>query len=72
MGNTTLTPKPSDPGIGAQAARGEPAPRPVRTPAIDQSAIDQSRVLRLTENVGSMGHWYKNLDTGEVTWSSQI
>src|SRR5688572_13290348 len=72
MGKTTLTPKPPEPGTGAPTARGGTAPAPARArPPMRVTGAEQSQVLRLTENVGSMGHWYKNMITGEVTWSAQ-
>jgi signal transduction histidine kinase len=69
---TTLTPKPPKPATAVPSVRGSAAPGLGRLRApLRMTGADEAQVLRLTENVGSMGHWYQNLITGEVTWSAQ-
>ena len=72
MGKTTLTPKPPEFATGAPTARSGSAPGPRACARLSRvTGADEAEVLRLTENVGSMGHWYKNMLAGEVTWSAQ-
>ncbi len=72
MGKTTLTPKPPEAASGARTARsGSALGLRARAPFPRVTGADEAQVLRLSENVGSMGHWYKNMITGEVTWSAQ-
>ena len=35
-------------------------------------SADAAQLLNLAENVGNMGHWYLDVATGALTWSSQV
>ena len=75
MGKTTLTPKTPEP-TAARVATTSGTPQPsVRAHALEApraAGADTAHILRLAENVGSMGHWYSDLVTGQVTWSAEL
>jgi len=48
---------------------------PARAPTSMSSVLSTSDVgplLRIAENIGSMGHWRTDLNTGVITWSAHI
>ena len=73
MRKTTLPRQPLPPIASTPGGSGGIPPGLTRRPAAArESGDDDSHLLRIAENVGSMGHWYTDLVTGQVTWSLQV
>ena len=74
MAKTTLTQKTPEPAAARVATSGTPQPS-VRALVLDApraAGADNAHLLSLAENVGSMGHWYADLVTGQETWSPEF
>ena len=84
MGKTTLPRASGAAGAATLAAKRGALTAPTvtraRKPAMHNDTLhkdtargaDAAHLLHLAESVGNMGHWYTDLATGTVTWSSQI